>query len=184
LSAYQGELVRMSDLVRKNMRSGKTVDQLKAEKVLAPWAAWGDSFITAERFLDTLTAAVKPETASAKPSVLDFLIPALQKGDGAVAVALYKKLKKEKAEAFLFDEAEINQLGYVLLQRHRMADAIAILRLNVEEHPESSNAYDSLAEGYMNDGQKDLAIQNYKKSLELNPANTNAVEMLKRLEKQ
>ena len=43
--------------------------------------------------------------------------------------------------------------------------------------------YDSLGEAYMENGDKELAIQNYKKSIELNPANQNAVEMLKRLER-
>jgi len=35
---------------------------------------------------------------------------------------------------------------------------------------------------FMKAGKKDLAIENYKKSLEKNPKNTNAKEMLKKLE--
>jgi cytochrome c-type biogenesis protein CcmH/NrfG len=53
--------------------------------------------------------------------------------------------------------------------------------LCVEEYPESYNAYDSLGEAYMNNGEKDPAIKNYQKSLQLNPKNVNAVEMLKKL---
>jgi hypothetical protein len=34
----------------------------------------------------------------------------------------------------------------------------------------------------MTNGDTELAIKNYRKSLELNPDNKNAVEMLKRLE--
>jgi cytochrome c-type biogenesis protein CcmH/NrfG len=49
-------------------------------------------------------------------------------------------------------------------------------------HPESWNVYDSLAEAYMNSGEKTLAIQNYQKSLELNPKNNNAAAMLKKLQ--
>ena len=48
--------------------------------------------------------------------------------------------------------------------------------------PNSSNPHDSLAEAYMENGDKSLAIQNYKKAVELNPKNTNAVEKLKKLE--
>jgi Tfp pilus assembly protein PilF len=49
-------------------------------------------------------------------------------------------------------------------------------------YPNSYNTYDSLAEAYMDNGDKDLAISNYqKKSLELNPNNMNAVEKLKKL---
>ena len=45
-----------------------------------------------------------------------------------------------------------------------------------------SAAYNSLAEAYMANGEKELAIANYKKALELNPKNTNGAEMLKKLE--
>lgn len=44
-----------------------------------------------------------------------------------------------------------------------------------------TNVYDSLGEAYMANGEKELAIQNYKKSLELNPKNTRGAEMLKKL---
>jgi cytochrome c-type biogenesis protein CcmH/NrfG len=39
--------------------------------------------------------------------------------------------------------------------------------------------YDSLGEAYMDDGNEELAVQNYEKSLQLDPGNTNAVEKLK-----
>jgi cytochrome c-type biogenesis protein CcmH/NrfG len=55
---------------------------------------------------------------------------------------------------------------------------------NVELYPQSANVYDSLGEAYMKNGDKELAIENYQRALELNPANTNAVEMLKRLRGQ
>jgi Tfp pilus assembly protein PilF len=54
----------------------------------------------------------------------------------------------------------------------------------VEVYPNSSKAYDSLAEAYMDDGEKELAIKNYQISLQLNPGNNNAVEKLKQLNAQ
>lgn len=47
--------------------------------------------------------------------------------------------------------------------------------------PQSANAHDSLAEAYFINENKALAIEHYKKSLELDPKNTNAVEMLEKL---
>jgi len=63
----------------------------------------------------------------------------------------------------------------------RMTTGLAILALNVEENPESWNAYDTLGEAYMTAGKRELAIANSSKPLELNPANTNATQMLERL---
>ncbi len=58
---------------------------------------------------------------------------------------------------------------------------IAIFELNVKAYPESWNVYDSLGEAYMVRGDHDRAIELYRKSLELNPDNGNAVTMLGRL---
>jgi len=65
--------------------------------------------------------------------------------------------------------------------QNRMSEAQVIFKLNVEFYPESANCYDSLAESYMNNGDNDQAIINYKKSLELNPNNQNAVNNLIKL---
>jgi CubicO group peptidase (beta-lactamase class C family) len=90
----------------------------------------------------------------------------------------------KKAYDFTNAESNFNSLGYVLLSEDRIQDAIKIFRLNVREFPKSANAYDSLGEVYMKNGNKDLAIENYEKSLELDPGNTNAVEVLKTLKAQ
>ena len=63
----------------------------------------------------------------------------------------------------------------------KLTDAIRIFQLNVALYPKSWNVYDSLGEAYMNHGDKDLAIQNYQKSLELNPKNRGAVQALGKL---
>jgi cytochrome c-type biogenesis protein CcmH/NrfG len=68
-----------------------------------------------------------------------------------------------------------------LLGKKNFKDAIRVFQLNVEAYPQSGNAYDSLAEAYMDNGDKGLAIANYQKSLQLDPSNSNAVEMLKKL---
>jgi tetratricopeptide (TPR) repeat protein len=59
-----------------------------------------------------------------------------------------------------------------------------VFKMNVEDYPNSPNAYDSLGEAYMINGNKELSIKNYQRSLELNPNNTNALEMLRKLRGQ
>ncbi len=100
------------------------------------------------------------------------------------AISQYHTLKNSGSKDYDFNEEQLNQLGYGLLQQNRTADAIAIFKLNVEEYPKSGNVYDSLAEAYAKNGQKQLAIENYKKSLELDPKNLNAVDRLKELEQK
>jgi acetyl esterase/lipase len=99
----------------------------------------------------------------------------------ARARVAFEEARKRDPQAVLFQETTLNNLGYRLIQKGRMRDAIEIFRLNTEAYPQAFNTFDSLAEAYMNTGEKELAIQNYRKSLELNPKNTNAVPMLEKL---
>ena len=52
--------------------------------------------------------------------------------------------------------------------------------MNAEANP-SSYTYDSLGEACMFAGDKDCAIKNFKKALELSPNDTNATEGLRKL---
>lgn len=103
-------------------------------------------------------------------------------GKVAEAVEGYRKIKKETPEANVVSEPRLNTLGYTLMRQKKLPEAIAIFKVNVDLYPNSWNVYDSLGEAYMTNGDKELAITNYKKSLELNPKNTGGVLMLKKLE--
>jgi len=97
------------------------------------------------------------------------------------AAKQYRDLKAAAPATYNFDENELNNLGYQLIRVNKFKEAIRIFQLNIEAYPQSGNVYDSLAEGYMDDGDKALAVANYQKSLELNPKNHNAVLMLEKL---
>jgi CubicO group peptidase (beta-lactamase class C family) len=97
------------------------------------------------------------------------------------AMEEFDRLKQGTIGGYTRDEGTLNALGYHLLGQHKIDEAIKVFKRNVEEYPKFWNCYDSLGEAYMNAGQKELAIQNYEKSLELNPQNTNGADMLKKL---
>ena len=97
------------------------------------------------------------------------------------AFAQYHELKAAAPTTYNFDEHELDSLGYQFIHINKFKEAIRIFQLNAEAYPQSSNAYDSLAEAYMDDGNKAQAIANYQKSLELNRKNGNAAKMLQKL---
>ncbi len=116
-----------------------------------------------------------------KKELAEMLTDVLSANDVASAVKLYREFKADSTNAYINTERSMNNLGYRLMEMKRHAHAIEIFKLNVESYPQSANAYDSLAEAYMTNGNNELAIKNYGRSLELNPANSNAVEMLRKL---
>jgi hypothetical protein len=97
------------------------------------------------------------------------------------AAKQYHDLKVAATATYNFDEDELNTLGYQLIHAKKFKEAIRILQLNVEAYPQSSNTYDSLAEAYMDDGNRPQAIANYQKSLQLDPKNGDAAQMLQKL---
>lgn len=133
--------------------------------------------------VDSIKIRFDGGTGQASRVSKDQLIPfeQIMAGKHAEGIEAYKKIKRDQPLNNVVAEERLNNLGYALLQQKKIPEAIAIFKANVEMYPQSANTYDSLGEAYMVNGNKEPAITNYKKSLELNPKNTNAVTMLKKL---
>jgi CubicO group peptidase (beta-lactamase class C family) len=97
-----------------------------------------------------------------------------------IAVAKFKKLRLKYPD-FNFEDT-LNNLGYSFYNKNQTNLSIQIFALNCNEYPNSANTYDSLGEIYELTGNLNLAKQNYQKSLELNPKNDNAKQMLAKIE--
>lgn len=95
-------------------------------------------------------------------------------------IVFHSYMDENKAKP-VFHEPELNFLGYELLNNKKVKEAITIFKLNVEQYPNSWNVYDSLAEAYLTNGDTQLSIENYEKSVLLNPENGNGLKMLKKL---
>ena len=92
----------------------------------------------------------------------------LEKGIGE-GLEFFQNFKN--SDKYYVQESEINNVGYTLIQRKKIKEAIEIFKLNTTEFPNSANAFDSLAEAYFANKNYELSLANYKKSLELNPEN-------------
>lgn len=114
--------------------------------------------------------------------VAEALLPVVTEKGIEAALQTYRALKQSKD--YYVTEGQLNALGYRLLGMKRVAEAIEIFKLNAETYPQSANVYDSLGEAHMVSGDRESAVRNYQKAVELNPQNTNAVEMLKKLRGQ
>lgn len=108
------------------------------------------------------------------------------KENGALSIenkiALYYRLKNESPNAYNFkDETELTLYGYAFLWENKVTEALEIFKLISAEFPNSSNSYDNLGEGYLKNGNKELSLYNYSKSLALNPENFNAEDQIERI---
>lgn len=140
---------------------------------------------TRRAFLNAITTAV---TGILNDTTYDFPRKPLAKFMSEVIAAegiekgiqFYKEHQDESD--YYVSENELIVAGYRLLHAGNAADAAEVFKLSIEVFPDKDNPYDSYAEALMALGKNEEAITNYKKSLELNPNNNNAIEMLKKLE--
>lgn len=149
---------------------------------------------------DDLAIIILTNLAGGQPeqlidTVAGFYVPALRKEAGG-AYALYllrqslgndrfdgmaQKLAAIRQQQALPnpEEGSLNAWGYRLLRQQRSGDSLAVFKLAVQLYPDSANGHDSLAEAGEAAGDKTLAITHYRRSVELDPGNTHAIDRLK-----
>jgi CubicO group peptidase (beta-lactamase class C family) len=116
-----------------------------------------------------------------KRSAAEAIATAVKAGSAGVALESQFAAMRADSEQYTVSEPELNRLGYYFLSRGEASSAVDVFRLNVLAFPQSANVYDSLGEAYLASGDTLAAIANYRTSLELDPGNTNAVEVLDRI---
>jgi CubicO group peptidase (beta-lactamase class C family) len=111
-----------------------------------------------------------------KRSVAFSLADRIDKKGLPAALEYYKRIKH--STGYYVNENEMNMTGYQFLQPGKVKEAAAIFKLNTEAFPKSSNVYDSYGEALMALGNKTEALENYKKSVKLNPSNEGGIKIL------
>ncbi|HET8714036.1 MAG TPA: amidohydrolase family protein [Gemmatimonadales bacterium] len=125
--------------------------------------------------LDSLQRSYQPVQTA-----LSAFMRALETNGAAAAMEVYRQ-SPQRVQIAKPVENVINSYGYRVLGEKRIKEAIDIFRLNTEAFPTEYNTWDSLAEAYLADGQRDLAIKYYRKVLELRPGDENATRMLRQI---
>jgi len=114
-----------------------------------------------------------------KISAADVLLDIIISGDIKTAKQFYEANLENKL--YDFSEKAFNRFGYDLLNANKTTLAIEIFKWNIEKHPKSSNAYDSLGEAYLMIGDKEHALEYYSLAYQMNPKNDQAKKIIDRL---
>ena len=179
LRSYAEMIEASLALVRRELGFGRSLAEIQKRRVFGQWAALeGQRDLSMEGWTAAVFASI---TRASRPSICAPVTETLVADGVEAAIARYRQLRAAEPEAFDFGENQLNALGYQLLQRQMVDQAIAIFELNVEAFPDAFNPYDSLGEAYAAAGKTELAVASYQRSVELNPDNANGVAALARL---
>jgi dienelactone hydrolase len=99
----------------------------------------------------------------------------------AAAKSIQQETKTKDPDYDIYDPITLVDFGRELVDQKKTKDAIEILKFNSEVYPDVWETYELIGTIYMNEGNKELAIQNFEKVLEYDPQNQNATETLKKL---
>jgi tetratricopeptide (TPR) repeat protein len=98
------------------------------------------------------------------------------------AKQIYQEVTKNDPDYRLFNSDSLSTVAKKMLQGGKTKEAIEVLQLNLEAHPDEWRVLDALGNAHMTAGDKTAAIKYFGKSLEINPDNTTAAEMIKKLQ--
>ncbi len=163
-------LIKVSD--RTFVGGGKRLVQFKADE---------ESKMMSMHFMDPATGETRRKIRRMDDDEklpLEFLV----EGNYEESLTAYQALMKEDPNDPTVSEGNLNRLGYGFMNNEKMKFAQDVFKVNTVLYPESANVYDSYAEACMKIGDTELAIENYKKALQLDPQNSNAKSLIEKME--
>ena len=138
-------------------------------------AATGDMAMS-----DEVTIRLKIITRGESPSRI--LAQAASKDGGAGFNEAYNKLEEKYPDAPIYDENLFSGVGRSLTRQKNTTAIVEVYEIWVEKYPNSSRAHYSLGQAYVNTEEPKLAKKQFKKALELDPANEEAKTELAKLD--
>jgi hypothetical protein len=102
------------------------------------------------------------------------------------AVAQYRELRTKYfgAQAYDFSEAGLIDIAQRSIAASKLDEALTWLNLNLEFYPKSSRTYLTMAQTHERKSDKDAAVKDLEKALELDQNNQMAKQQLRRLKGQ
>jgi imidazolonepropionase-like amidohydrolase len=180
LAARTGTIAQGKDADVVMLDADPRADIRATERIAGVWvrgAHWPRQRIRAT--LDSIATAHRARDRQLAP-----VLGAFEVGDARHVLAAYAATGDTTAALAQLVESMVNRLGYRHLGRGDVDSALAVFVLNTEHFPSAFNTWDSLGEAWLVKGDSARAIENYEKSLALNPDNTNAREYLERLRRR
>ncbi|KAA3610682.1 MAG: MBL fold metallo-hydrolase [Calditrichaeota bacterium] len=166
LKNYYKMIVESTALVNDLSKANKDAQEAGVKEINEKWdQTWGQSFLSTGGWIRSVATSFSPQTK--KESVIVPLYPFIKSGDMAGTLNKYKELHKTSRDRYDFGEGQLNFLGYNLLSKNRVQDAIIIFQLNQEMYPDAVNVYDSLGEAFEEAGDLNSAAMNYQKAVAL-----------------
>jgi glyoxylase-like metal-dependent hydrolase (beta-lactamase superfamily II) len=184
LRTYHAMLTETTEIVRVALAEGKDVETIQSENLLGDWERYAGSYVSLDAWTEYLAEGLQ-RSGPLKERAFVPLYKAWKSEGATAAVELYRSLKRDHPDEYLFDDATLQASGSKLLGNGHYQAAVVFLEANLQLYPEADYTFYTnylLARAHNELGERELAIQYCEKALELNPefaAATNFLQELK-----
>lgn len=184
---FHDMLVQTSDIVKTEVAKGKTLEQLQQEDVLKEFKAFEGSYTSANDWIKYLVKGMEGRHVESGKSLYEAMYNELKVGGLDAAIAHYLMLKRDHENEYTFDETTLAIIGYMLFKHDKYPEAIGFMKLSLSEYPKGTYAslsYQVLGKCYEETNDIDLALENYRKLVELEPADSTTIAKIRELEQR
>jgi glyoxylase-like metal-dependent hydrolase (beta-lactamase superfamily II) len=173
LKTFHEGIVKTSDIIRTELDKGKDRASMIEENVLAEWESFAEGYVSTEEWIEQVILAYK-DTIQKKTVYEPIYFTLKEKGADAAVEHLYE-LKDYHSDEYRFNENDIVFMALKLYKNGKYPEAIKFFEFCIKEFPDGMYAYYyyfTLGNIYIELGDEDLALENYKKSYELKQTET------------
>jgi tetratricopeptide (TPR) repeat protein len=180
---FQKMLEETIEVIRIAMENGKDVNSMQEEKLLSKWEKYAkNDYTSTNEWIQNVANGFN--NIKMGPSPMVHYYQAYKDGGIEAVIVSYNNIKNNQTDKYEIHPAQLYKFAYFLIDKGKLSDAIKIFKFNIMENPELYYLYDGLGEAFWLKGEKENAINYYKKSLDILPDNTNATMMLEIINKK
>ena len=171
-------------IVERECREGRSVSEMQRGRVLRDWEGYAKGYVSIDEWIAELAEGFQGRGAPLR-TLYEPMYTSLRAGGVEAAIARYEDLKRDHRGEYRFVENDLAFMADKLTRNGCVPEAIGFWRLYQREYPSGALAwygYYSLGKLYVRSGDRETAVANCRKALDLSPGNARVLAVLKELE--
>jgi len=177
---WQQMLEETISVIHTEMNKGKDIATMQEEKIIDKWKKYvPGGYISTSSWIENVANGFNNVKPHPTPEAKYYY--AYKNGGVEDVKKAYREVRNSEYGDGEWQPYILYSLANYITMKEEYTDAIEVFKFCISEYPNDYYFYDGLGNVYLKNRDMQSAIKYYKKSLEIEPLNTNATTILKKL---